>query len=148
MMLLTHISFALFLGSLMLKAIVIPVNKYIFLAVILLASFLPDIVNAHSFVGKRFKVLGLFFKHRGFFHSIILMVIFAIIVFLFTQNLYYVLAIMVGFASHLLLDSMTKTGITPFWPSKLRIKGIFRTRRWLDWVSFIIFLILDVLLLI
>ena len=147
MMFLTHLSFALFLGLLIIKNIFIPVSNYIFVALILLASLLPDIDCADSLIGRKFKLLSLFFKHRGFFHSIILMIILTIIVFLITNKAYYSLAIIIGFLSHLFLDSLTRAGIAPFWPSKLRVRGIFKTRKLFDWILFGIFILCSIIYL-
>ena len=141
MMFLTHLSFSLFLGLLITKYAGVLIDKYFFLAFILFGSVLPDIDCADSFIGRKFKLLNLFFKHRGFFHSITLMIILAIIVFLITNKAYYSLAIIIGFLSHLFLDSLTRAGIAPFWPSKLRVRGIFKTSRLFDWILFGIFIL-------
>ena len=147
MMFLTHLSFALFLGLLIIKNAFIPVDYYTFLAIILLGSLLPDIDCATSLIGRKFKLLNFFFEHRGFFHTIVLMIIITILVFLITKNYYYSLAIILGFSSHLFLDGFTLKGITPFWPSKLRFKGIFKTGRLFDLILFVGFVVLDVFLL-
>ena len=141
MMFLTHLSFSLFLGLLITKYAGVLIDKYFFLAFILFGSVLPDIDCADSLIGRKFKLLSLFFKHRGFFHSIISMIILAIIVFLITNKAYYSLAIIIGFLSHLFLDSLTRAGIAPFWPSKLRVRGIFKTSRLFDWILFGIFIL-------
>lgn len=147
MMFLTHMSFALFLGLLITKYAGVLIDKYFFLAFILFGSVLPDIDCADSLIGRKFKLLSLFFKHRGFFHSIILMIILAIVVFGITRNSYYSLAIIIGFLSHLFLDSLTRAGIAPFWPSKLRVRGIFKTSRLFDWILFGVLWVLIVFLL-
>jgi len=146
-MLVTHISFAFLLGLLMIRYLPVSVNNYLLLAVIVLSCILPDIDCKYSLIGKRLRPLSLLFKHRGFFHSIILAVILSIILFIFTRNSYYALAVIVGFVSHLFLDSLTKSGTTPFWPSKMRIKGRLRTGRLVDWILLIIFLGLSYVLL-
>lgn len=147
MMFYTHVTFALFLGLLMIKIVPVQTNNIILLAVIIFFSILPDLDCEHSFLGKKLNPISFLFKHRGFFHSIIFMVMIAIIVFLITKNSYYTLGVMIGFGSHLLLDGMTKSGIIPFWPSKLKIKGKLRTGGIIDWFLLFIFLALFMVLL-
>ena len=146
MMFITHMSFALFLGLLVLRRVNTPINNYLFMAVILIASILPDIDCADSFIGRKINPLSFLFKHRGFFHSLIMAVILGIIVFFITQNSYYALGFITGFLSHLFLDSLTKTGTAFFWPSKARIRGVFGTGRLTDWILLIVFILLSLLL--
>ncbi|KYK25744.1 hypothetical protein AYK26_01880 [Euryarchaeota archaeon SM23-78] len=148
MMFLTHISFALFIGILKIRLIPLPIDKYLFLAIVVLAALLPDL-DTQSFISKKSRLgfLRLFFEHRGFFHSILPMVFFMILAFLITGNPYYSLAVLIGFASHLVFDSLTKKGVAWFWPSKLRIRGKFRTGGLIDWGLFLGFAILDLFLI-
>ena len=148
MMFLTHMTIALFLGLLKIRLIPLPINNYVFLAIVVFASLLPDI-DSDSFISKklRLRFLRHFFKHRGFFHSIIPMIILMIIVFLITGNPYYSLAVLIGFGSHLIFDSFTKGGIAFFWPHKLRIRGRLKVGGLFDWALFLLFVVLDVLLI-
>ncbi|MEM5798790.1 MAG: metal-dependent hydrolase [Candidatus Aenigmatarchaeota archaeon] len=41
----------------------------------------------------------------------------------FILNPQYCLAFLIGFASHLIIDSMTPVGIAPFWPFGIRVTG-------------------------
>jgi inner membrane protein len=148
MMFITHLSFALFIGLLMIMQIALPVNQTVFLAILLFASLLPDIDSAHSLFGSKVKVVGFAFRHRGIIHSILIMAVFGIILLIFTSNLYYLLAFIIGYLSHLMLDSLTPKGIPLFWPSKKRLNGTFKTTGFFDWFLLIIFLILDIILLI
>ena len=151
-MIITHMSFALFIALLItnyinIPAINTPVGKYFLIVFTLLGSLVPDIDAADSIIGRKFKPISMFLRHRGFFHSIILMVILGILMFIITQNSYYTLAIMLGFVSHLVMDGLTRAGIPAFWPSKLRIRGRFRTRSLSDWLLFLVFGIMDLLYL-
>lgn len=148
MMFITHVAVALFVGLLKIRFIPIPINKYVFLAIVVFAALIPDI-DTVSFISRKLKLryLSFFFEHRGFFHSILPMVFFMIITYLVSGNPYYSLAVLIGFASHLVFDSLTKKGVAWFWPSKLRIKGRHKTGSWFDWFLLIIFAFLDVLLL-
>ncbi|HJX05820.1 MAG TPA: metal-dependent hydrolase [Candidatus Nanoarchaeia archaeon] len=146
-MFLTHLAFALFLSLMIVKNAVLPVNSYVFVAIILLGSLLPDIDSGTSFIGKRFKLTSLFFKHRGMVHSIIFMTGFSIVVFSITKSIYYFLAFAAGYLSHLLLDSLTPKGVAFFWPNKKRMRGRFRTTGLVDILLLVVFIVLDVLLL-
>lgn len=147
MMFITHMSVALFAGLLKVRLIPIPINKYAFLLIVVFASLLPDI-DTDSFISRKLKLktLSHFFKHRGFFHSIIPMVFLIILAFLITQNIYYSLAVFIGFASHLFFDSFTTKGTTLFWPHKLRIRGPLKTGGVFDWVFLVCFLVVDVIM--
>jgi inner membrane protein len=146
-MFLTHLSVALFIGLLIVKNTALPVSNHFFVAVILLGSLLPDIDSSESFLGSKVKVVSLFFKHRGPFHSLLAMIFFMIILFLITPNLYYLLALMIGYLSHLFFDSLTPKGIPLLWPSKARIRGIFKTTGLVDIILLVVFVFLDLLLL-
>ncbi len=144
MIFLTHISFALFLGLIIIKYVDLRANIIIFIIITLFSSLIPDLDESKSFLGKYVKPIGWLFKHRGLFHSIFLMIILMIIVFLITQNRTYAYAVMIGFGSHLILDSMTVSGTTLFWPSKLRIKGKIRTCGLIDWGLCVVFIVISV----
>lgn len=146
-MFITHLSFALFLGLLMMSKVALPVNQYVFLALILFASLLPDIDSAESLIGSKVKVLSFIFKHRGVIHSIFTMMIFGIILLIITPNLYYLLAFVIGYLSHLMLDSLTPKGIPLLWPAKKRLNGSFRTTGLVDWLLLLFFFTLDIILL-
>ena len=148
MMFLTHASVGLFIGLLILKLASLPVNETVFLVLLVLGSIFPDIDNTKSVLGRRIKPLSMLFKHRGFFHSILPAVIIGIIIFLITSNSYYTAAYIVGFLSHLLIDSLTPGGINFFWPSKLKLKGKLVTGSVFDWALLVIFIILDFLLIV
>jgi inner membrane protein len=147
MMFITHIAFGLLLGLLILKHISLPVNQHIFLIVLCLASFFPDLDSATSFIGKKFRIVSLFFKHRGAIHSITIMIVTSIIFFLISRNPYYTIAFILGFSAHLLLDSITPKGVAFFWPNKVRMRGRFRTTGLTDILLFVILVALDALLL-
>jgi len=147
MMFITHMSFALFLGLLTISRIALPVNQVIFLAILLFASLLPDIDSAYSLLGSKVKVVSLAFRHRGVIHSILTMMIFGIMLIIITPNFYYLLAFVIGYLSHLMLDSLTPKGVPLFWPAKKRLNGSIRTTGLVDWLLLSLFFILDVILL-
>jgi inner membrane protein len=155
MIFLTHISFALLIGLILLKNTAIAGNgtiagsgsQIVFLAVIIFASMLPDIDTVDSFIGKKAKLISMFLAHRGFFHSITAAILFTIAAFIIANNTYLALAFAVGYLSHLFLDSLTKKGVQWFWPSKKRICGVLRTGRIWDWILLLLFLGLDLIMI-
>ena len=97
------------------------------LAAVLLfvGTLMPDIDDSKSTLGRKFKPIGWIFKHRGFFHSIFAMVFFTILVHVALDNTNLSLVFMIGYASHLLGDGMTKAGVPLFFPKKNKISGPF-----------------------
>lgn len=105
--------------------------KIVAMAVAALFAVLPDLDTVKSKAGRNLQpfstILSFVFRHRGFLHSFV----FAAAVyfgmhFLFSSVI--AVAAMIGYSSHLLLDSLTKEGIKPLSPlSRVRIKGFVRT---------------------
>lgn len=82
---------------------------------IILGSMLPDIDHSGSIIGKQFPWISKLVKHRGFFHSLLALVLWYG-VFILILNQVYVFAILIGYVSHLLLDVITVSGIKLFQP--------------------------------
>lgn len=145
MNLLSHVSFAFLCGILLLN-LINPSNIFIFLLLVSIFGFVPDIDSANSFIGKKFKLLSFLPPHRGFVHSILFMIFLSIIIFYFTKSYDYFFAVIIGFSSHLLLDSLTPSGTKPFWPSELRFRWKIRTNSLVDYLITIFFIVLDYVL--
>ena len=136
----THLVFAILIALLLF-------NKFnIFLLIILiLSSFIPDIDIQTSKIGKKFKILSFLtnklFSHRGFFHSIILPLIFYFI-FTYIFNLQEIgLVVFIGISSHLFLDMLTKEGIAFFSPFiQKKINGFITTGGILELILFLVIL--------
>lgn len=121
-------------------------NKLIFLPVVLICALLPDIDSPNSEYGHKWFLRPLQFvsKHRGVFHSFTLCILvsFAFAFFLPVIALPFFL----GYSSHLLSDSFTQEGITPFWPWKRISDGPVSTGGKMEKGVFLVFLIVDVIL--
>lgn len=127
----THILFSLFIALLLYLWSGRPVSILALLACIFGGVF-PDIDEKHSTVGRKFKIISWFAKHRGLFHSLL----FALLI---SGAVYYFLSILkginflaiwffAGYVSHLLLDSSTSQGVAWLAPlTKKKLRGIFRT---------------------
>lgn len=140
----THIVVGLFFPLLFMSLFPV-IHPFQFLFLSLLGALLPDIDRSSSTIGRKFSFVSWFFKHRGFFHSVYAMIIFSTIIYYFTNSL-YVAAFLIGFLSHLLLDSFTKKGISFFVVDK-RLKGVFSSGGLFDSFLHSLFLILDLVLI-
>jgi len=122
-------------------------NKWLAAVLILIASLLPDIDNSRSILGRKLKLIAWFFKHRGFFHSIFAMIFFTVIVQILFINSDLSILFMIGYASHLVTDSITVEGIQPFYPKKKKIKGPLKVGSFLETIIYLLLVVLVIYLL-
>jgi len=142
MMFKTHVVFG-FLVGLFLIQFMHPANQILFMTLVVLASILPDIDHPDSKLGKKVKIIGFLFEHRGFFHSVFALVLFSFPVFYFLNPLYG-LAVLAGYLSHMAIDCLTHQGIMPFHPlSRQRISGFIATNSSFEFVIFILIAAFD-----
>ncbi len=118
-------------------------NKYLFFVFLLVWALLPDIDTPNSKISSKIpvlpRILSIFSKHRGIFHSVFLALGFAAIVWIFNET--YGLALFAGYLSHLLIDGFTKKGVNLLHPiSQLRIAGPIKTGKIAELVLFIVIL--------
>ena len=146
-MLVTHMAFALLIGLALVNNVSLPVASGLFLLAVLIGSVFPDIDSADSLIGRKTRLVSIFLAHRGAIHSFLSLVFFSIVAYLLVLNLYLAAGFMLGFFSHLVLDSLTPKGISWLWPSKKRIRGVFRTTGIFDLMFLVFFLALDLLIL-
>jgi len=123
-------------------------NKWVFVPIVLIASLLPDIDSAFSTAGRNVfaRILQFFVKHRGVIHSLTFAVLVSLVFAFFWPP--GALPFFLGYSFHLLADSFTPDGIRPFWPLKSVVKGRIKSGGRIEDVLFVVFLILDVLLLV
>lgn len=142
----THILFAFFLTLVSIE-LFNPQNQILFLFIIVLFSVLPDIDEKSSRVGKKTKLFSFFLKHRGIVHSFLPLLIIAFLLTVF--NSIYLWGVFIGYASHLLLDSLTPQGLNPFYPFlKFRMKGFIKSGGIGEIFIFLLLLMIDIFLLI
>jgi len=91
------------------------------LLIVILSAMIPDADIETSKIGRKIKIIGIAFKHRGFFHSLFFGLLLFMILFLAKTGFHFEFA--VGYLSHLFLDSLSVSGIQLFWPLKKRVKG-------------------------
>ena len=123
----THIA-AGFLAGIFAVKYLAPANQILFMGLVLIGAALPDIDHPKSKLGSKFRIISMFFEHRGFFHSFLVIPLISLIIYYFTHSYTYIMPLGVGYASHLVSDAVTKEGIMPLHPlTKLRIRGFVRT---------------------
>ena len=76
-------------------------------------SMIADVDIITSPIGKRVKIVGFIFKHRGAIHSVWFGLLVLLIIYLITPVAYFWLVFFLSFLLHLALDSMTLSGISP-----------------------------------
>ncbi len=144
MLLKTHLAFGFFVGLIALK-VSKPPNPLLFFILILVGSVLPDIDHPKSKIGKKVKIVGFLFEHRGFFHSLLFLAFIHIILAVFFKNNYFVLPLVIGYTSHVLIDCFNHRGIMPLHPfSRVRIKGFMKTGALAETVLFLLLVFFDI----
>lgn len=90
-----------------------------------IGSLLPDIDTSKSRLGHKIAplswILRIFVGHREIFHSLIWMFPLVFLAYLFPSALTVIVSAALGILSHLLLDSITASGVPLFWPFKYRL---------------------------
>ncbi len=146
MLFVTHSLFSIF-SAILLTEFLIVRHRLLFISLAFIFSFLPDIDKPHSKISffPVSNILNFMFGHRKIFHSLFFIFPIYILLSLFSQLLAF--AFLVGTASHLLLDAMTKKGISPLYPFRLRLHGFIETNSILEKIMAISIAFLIILLL-
>jgi len=138
----THLAVALLIALILLHFNV----NMTFVITFVIASLLADIDSPTSKIGRKVKVVNYLFAHRGLFHSLFALLIFAVLISFIDYLL--ALAFFLGYFLHLLLDSFTRQGIFIFFPfSTKRSKGSVRVGSLLETIIFLVVLFAIVILL-
>jgi len=121
-------------------------SQLLVFTLVLFGSLFPDIDSVTSILGRKTKLFAYVFDHRGFFHSLVLLLLVSIIL---SESLFFFagMAFFLGMLSHLILDAITKEGLRPFFFTR-RIKGPFVVGGFLETIFRMILFILLVLVLI
>lgn len=130
----THASCGLLVGALTIEYF--HTDLFTSITVITLAvisSLLPDICHAQSKIGRRFKVLSFFirllFGHRTFTHSLLFISIIICLLYAIQTPIYYLITIILGMLSHVILDMLTPRGVKFLYPIPISVKFplVFKT---------------------
>ncbi len=139
MIFITHIAGAI-LVSIILSLILNLQSDFLILFAVL-GSLFPDIDTPFSIAGRRIKILGYVSEHRHFFHSVFLCCILTVLLYLIMENIEIAAGFLIGYLSHILLDSATKSGVAMFSPfSDKKIRGPFRTNSVFEYIVLLIIL--------
>ncbi len=141
----THLAFGLFAALFSLEFFNIK-YKLLFILVSLFFSIFPDIDEPKSKIGRKnkffSKVTGFLFGHRGFLHTVYIPIILSLIFYSFSKEIG--IGVIIGYFSHLLMDSLTKQGISPFYPLlNMKINGVFKTNSLFEKILFVMILFFD-----
>jgi len=122
--------------------------KIIFIVIALLTTYIPDIDLESSKLGRKkiFRPLQFFVKHRGAFHSFTFLFLLTFLFLIFVPRI--ALGFFIGYASHLFADSLTISGIAPFFPWKRKIFWKIRTGGKIEKILFFVLLIVNLLLIV
>ena len=143
MLIRTHLLITLFFVMVFFESVE---HKFIFLIVAVLATYIPDIDSKFSKIGNRkiLRILQFFIKHRGMIHSFSFLLLITLFFVLFFPILAF--GFFLGYGLHLLADSFTITGITPFYPYKKKISGKVRTGGKSETSVLVLFIVADLVL--
>ncbi len=147
----THFIFNLMIFLILLKLKVFGFSfNWIILLIFFIATLLPDIDVAGSWMSKKTKPLSnflhVFVAHREVFHSLAFALLAGLITFLISQNWAYALLATFFYLLHLLLDCATKSGVGLFWPFEVRIKGKIKTGGLIEAIFFAFFALVCIVL--
>ena len=138
----THLALA-FLFGLIGISYFHPSNQILFIILVLFGGLLPDVDSSKSKLGSKVKVISIFFKHRGIFHSLLILPVIAFLLYYFGYS-HFALPIIIGYVSHFVGDIVTKEGLMLLYPlSDFRIKGMIRTGGFIEKIIFIALLLMS-----
>jgi len=147
MMLKTHLAFGFLIAVVSLQFLQ-PENQLLFAFILLFGAAFPDIDHPRSRLGQMAWPLRFFFEHRGFFHSFLAIAFFTFALFIISNSMLYSMAFLLGYASHILADSFTTSGIGPFHPLlKFRFRGFMRTGAFYEYAIFFVLMSVNIFLL-
>jgi len=116
------------------------------LTVFVLGALLPDIDRSTSFIGRRVKVFGWIFRHRGVFHSLSMLLLLSGVLYILFLDRAVAYAFALGYASHLLIDGLSREGVRLFFPLPWRLKGPVRVNGLGEKSIFIVSLVFSIIL--
>lgn len=91
-----------------------------------IGAVIPDICHGGSKIGRTFplisKIINGLFGHRTFTHSLLFLLLAALLLRTFLPNEALSAGLLIGMASHLLLDMATRNGIKLFFPFKMTVR--------------------------
>ena len=143
MLLKTHLAFAFLLILLFFQHVN---NKIVFVAMVLIATVIPDVDSGFSSWGRHliFRPLQFFTKHRGIVHSFTAAIALSLALAVFWPIAS--LGFFIGYSVHLVSDSFTRDGIQPFWPFRAKSAGFITSGGKIEESLFFTLIVVDVIL--
>ena len=146
----THFIFAILVYILFFKYLEISLfAKIIFGVFLFLATVFVDIDAKNSKIGNHcyLRPLQWFISHRGMVHSLLFAFVISLVIFFFYESAG--IGFFVGYLLHLLIDCLTPSGVSLFWPlSSFKIKGFIKSGGILEQIIFVIVLFLNIFLVV
>lgn len=127
----THAAVGLFVGVALARSLgVTDEQAALTVALAVIGSLAPDLDTPQSYI-SRLLILNpvhLFVRHRGVLHSGLVAGL------LMVAGLVHPLALpfAMGYASHILIDALTVSGVPVLWPRRESLRGPFRTGGLMD----------------
>ncbi|SUK10814.1 membrane bound metal dependent hydrolase [Staphylococcus agnetis] len=123
----THSSAGLLIGAMVATHFELDVFESVTAIVIAgIASIFPDICHTKSKIGQRLKILSFIVKHlfghRTFTHSLLFIILSYYLLTLIQTPLYYMISIICGMLSHVILDMLTPRGVRLLFPLPIRLR--------------------------
>ena len=98
----------------------------------IIGALLPDICHSGSKIGRKFKLISklinMLFGHRTLTHSLLFLVIIAMLLNSFIPNEAVKAGFLAGMVSHYVLDMATKNGIKLLFPLSMTVRFPLTTR--------------------
>lgn len=121
----THSVFAVILGAILSYYLNLQIkdiyNLFFYYFALVLGGLLPDIDTKTSIISKFLFpiswIFRIFFKHRGFTHSALAILIMLILTIKYWDvNPLFFIGLTIGYISHIFLDMLTSEGVVLFYP--------------------------------
>lgn len=147
----THLMAALLFGMLGIQWGVLEPSA-VFVFGLFFGALLPDIDYSRSKIGWKVRpfsnLLEFLTGHRGCVHSFTAMLLLSIPIGALgvAVGADMLRPFLVGYLSHLAMDSLTPKGIKPLFPLAYRVRGPIKTGTWAERLIFTFFLILAMIL--
>src|SRR5699024_2158174 len=108
----------------------VSLDSVVILSAAVTGSVVPDICHTKSYIGRRLPIISFIFSiifgHRSFTHSLLFLLLNFMILDIIAVPTVFIVSYAVGILSHLILDMMTKKGLSYFYPFKNLISlGIY-----------------------
>ncbi|MEA0565329.1 metal-dependent hydrolase [Lysinibacillus irui] len=107
-------------------------NPLVLVGAGVIGALLPDICHRGSKIGRTFpiiaKLVNTVFGHRSFTHSLLFLLLVMLILHTLIPYRAISIGVIVGMASHIVLDMCTKKGVKLFFPASVSIRFPLTTK--------------------